>query len=87
MELGPAILEHVHPPVLERLGGESVVLFAGADGGVELVVIGNVVAVLVPDLYQGNEIWDFKPGRSRQCRPVGLKLRRDMLERVQKREP
>ncbi|MDQ3315552.1 MAG: hypothetical protein M3505_13190 [Verrucomicrobiota bacterium] len=48
-------------------------------------MIGNVVAVLVPD--QGTRFGTLSLVDPDKSPAVGLKLRRDMLERVQKREP
>jgi (1->4)-alpha-D-glucan 1-alpha-D-glucosylmutase len=41
----------------------------------------------VPDIYQGNEIWDFSLVDPDNRRPVDYKIRREMLDTLSKAEP
>ncbi|MBA2269482.1 MAG: malto-oligosyltrehalose synthase [Chthoniobacterales bacterium] len=58
----------------------------GAINSVAQVVL-KLTSPGVPDIYQGNEIWDFSLVDPDNRRPVDYQLRREMLARVQHAAP
>lgn len=59
---------------------------AGAVNGLAQLAI-KLAAPGVPDLYQGNELWDFSLVDPDNRRPVDFPLRRDMLNQISRSDP